>query len=839
MLGLLLAGTPAAALPTPSPGPFVPHAPILITSDADFTTANGVVAGTGSPADPFVISGWNIVATGATALRIHNVTLAFVVRDNAFDAKVGLHVTASASVGLVQNNKFIVRGTGVLVAGADARIVDNSFIGHLSTGGSARGVELATSNSVVESNAFMYLQNGVRAERGSPSVLCNDIHDDVVSGGIFLIATTNATVDCNIITQCNRAMRLESTIGTVVSNNSVSSCHWGIEAWLNKDLTVTNNTIRFSTHAQLAIEMGSGNVTGNVIVDGRSHAIVLVRSPMLVANNTVSANAGVGILLSASAADVWSNVAVSNDVGISLQGGSIAWLRANVMMNNTVGIDIPYASRQAIVNMSANVVNGVNIDGALDASQQVYFYKAANVSISGQVRDSGFSAGYFGSVSAQGGVVLYEVNTAHVNASLIAHHNVGVLAVNSFNVNVNGSLLFNNLVGVRAEVAASTGQVPNCAVSVKDTNITIPQDPILTLGVDVRGCVATLGRIEVSIVDIGVRVDGGAQLTMFNSTVTTTRIGLDVQGKPQTTNVTGNVIAGNRLGARFSGTSGSVQDNHFQGNVEAGVRLENAADLDFRRNNVSENGVGLVDVEACAGPLTCSTVDARGNVFFANDGVGARVRGPSSWEGDVAIANRGDGFDLGHTRMRAVLAAANDGDGARIVGAFDVEGSTFDDNERDGLEVVGSGELRNSTFSRNDESGIRMSPIYVSGLHLNITRNFDGVVLAGVPSAPGLNGPPPTTLPGILPILWQGGAVALAVSFDVHRSSITQNERDAIRGGGSAVNATHNYWGRATGPAVNVGDTLGAFQNGVSPTTRFVPYYSDPALTTTGPVPFL
>jgi parallel beta-helix repeat protein len=838
---LLLASAPALALPTPSPGPFLPRAPIAIFSDADFTAANGVIGGTGAPGDPFVIAGWSITATTSTAIRIHNVTAAFLVRDNAIDAKVGIHVTASAAVGVLQNNKLIVRGTGVLVQGTDAHVVDNSFIGGATSAAVSTGVELQWSNSLVESNAFVYLRNGVKADRGSPSIHCNDLHDDVIQAGIFLTGTTNASVSCNTITQCWRAMRIEHTIGTVIANNSITSCSYGIELVISKDVDVRNNTIRASSETQLYLDIVSGNLTGNAIVDGRVGGMVIVRSPVLIANNTISNHLGVGLTLMTSPADVHGNLVASNSIGISLEGGSVPWLTTNVMVNNTVGINIPYASRQAIVNMSANVVNGVNIDGTLDASQRVYFYKAANVSISGQVRDSGFSAGYYGALTAQGGVVLYEVTTAHVNASVISHHHVGVLAVNSFNVNVQGSLLFDNLVGVRAGVDPTGGPlVPNCAVSVKDTNITIPQDPVLTLGIDVRSCVAVVGRVEVSIVDTGVSVDGGGQLTLFDSTITSTRIGLDAQGKPLTTNVSGNVLAGNRIGARFSGSSGIVQENHFQGNAEVGVRLENAAALDFFRNNVSENGEGLVDMEACAGPLTCSTVDARGNVFLDNDGDGARIRGASTWLGDAAVGNRGDGFDLGSARLRDVLAIGNWGDGARVLGDFDVEGSLFEDNEADGLDVVGGGELRNSTFARNDQSGIRMAPTYVWGLHLEIRENFDGILLAGPANSLGSPTVPPLSLPGLLPFIWEGGSVGpLGVTLDVHRSSFVANERDAIRGGGDAVNATHNWFGRATGPALNVADTLGAFQNGVSPTTRFVPYYTDAAMTTTGPVPLL
>jgi hypothetical protein len=62
------------------------------------------------------------------------------------------------------------------------------------------------------------------------------------------------------------------------------------------------------------------------------------------------------------------------------------------------------------------------------------------------------------------------------------------------------------------------------------------------------------------------------------------------------------------------------------------------------------------------------------------------------------------------------------------------------------------------------------------------------------------------------------------------------NTRDAMRVGAAVVNATHNYWGKAAGPSVDLADTVGTFQNGVSPAVRFAPFYTDPAMTTTGPI---
>lgn len=56
--------------------------PIRILSDLDFTPENGVVSGSGTPEDPFVIAGWTIDASDADfAVQIRGVTRPFVIQD--------------------------------------------------------------------------------------------------------------------------------------------------------------------------------------------------------------------------------------------------------------------------------------------------------------------------------------------------------------------------------------------------------------------------------------------------------------------------------------------------------------------------------------------------------------------------------------------------------------------------------------------------------------------------------------------------------------------------------------------------------------------------------------
>ena len=49
---------------------FMAHSPILIESDAALTAANGVTGGDGSAGNPYVIEGWDINASAASAVGV-------------------------------------------------------------------------------------------------------------------------------------------------------------------------------------------------------------------------------------------------------------------------------------------------------------------------------------------------------------------------------------------------------------------------------------------------------------------------------------------------------------------------------------------------------------------------------------------------------------------------------------------------------------------------------------------------------------------------------------------------------------------------------------------------
>ena len=64
------------------PDQYIPHAPIFIHGDGQFTPENGVVGGDGTSGSPFVIAGWEIDASsGVNGIEMEWTTAYFVIRD--------------------------------------------------------------------------------------------------------------------------------------------------------------------------------------------------------------------------------------------------------------------------------------------------------------------------------------------------------------------------------------------------------------------------------------------------------------------------------------------------------------------------------------------------------------------------------------------------------------------------------------------------------------------------------------------------------------------------------------------------------------------------------------
>jgi parallel beta-helix repeat protein len=127
--------------------PPAPHSVITIAGDSDFTLANGVSAGTGTPGNPFIIEKWDINGTGLEyGLLVEHTQKHFIIRDSNFFASSGsldpflnsgIHLNNATNVTLTNvtcssNGKYGVSLNNTFnITITDSKIVNNKMDGIL------------------------------------------------------------------------------------------------------------------------------------------------------------------------------------------------------------------------------------------------------------------------------------------------------------------------------------------------------------------------------------------------------------------------------------------------------------------------------------------------------------------------------------------------------------------------------------------------------------------------------------------------------------------------------------------------------------------------------------
>ncbi len=274
--------TPAGSLPT-IVGPTVGSStrdPILIDGDAGFTSANGVVGGSGTSLDPFVIEGWEIHAGPRNGIEIRNTADAFLiravsVRDADYD-RLGVYLKNVTGARLDNSSISSNNWAGVVIERSRSVIVETSYFSR----NSGAGLLLAeTVDVVVRDNVFSGNTGGGLGLGQSDRVsVINNVFDRNYLGGVIWAGSTglsgsgrDTTIyadrftanggDIDLVEPSNATVTLNKVDGTngpggsgvffrrahdvsIVANNVSMHAGGGLTFWDSSDVTVRQNTIR-------------------------------------------------------------------------------------------------------------------------------------------------------------------------------------------------------------------------------------------------------------------------------------------------------------------------------------------------------------------------------------------------------------------------------------------------------------------------------------------------------------------------------------------------------------------------------------------------------------------
>lgn len=201
------------------------HQPILIEGNGEFTAQNGVTGGSGSPADPYRIEGWDI--SGPAGIEVRNTTAYFVIRDNfVHDGDFAIFLV-NVTHARVTTNALWNNGYGVIAFYTNDLAVNRNEIGTdfpTVWGGGIHPFQSTdvwiAENRITRSGEGVYIQNSANV-----TVISNRIEgDDDRSEGVRLWVSTDVTIVCNDVVDHSIGIRVFNwNTGIVAYHNNILS----------------------------------------------------------------------------------------------------------------------------------------------------------------------------------------------------------------------------------------------------------------------------------------------------------------------------------------------------------------------------------------------------------------------------------------------------------------------------------------------------------------------------------------------------------------------------------------------------------------------------------------
>lgn len=295
-----------------------PRGPILIDGNADFTPVNGVVSGSGTENDPYIIEGWEIDASSAHGVEIRNTTAHFIVR-----------------------NCYVRRGRSGKHSGIHLSNVRNGRISNVTSGNNFYGIYLGSSsnnlieNCTVENNSY----------------------------GVYLTSSPNNTFRGNSLSKNWRNfsiidIKISNFYQDIDTSNEIDGkpIYYVVE---RENLVFDGNAMDIG---YLALVSCRNIQVRNLHLNNNSHGVLLAGTSRSTVKNCRFENNSYGVQLHSSTNNLIENCATLNGThGVYLYFSSNQNIIRNctISRNSSYGIILYYSSENNIVYHN-RILNNVN-----------------------------------------------------------------------------------------------------------------------------------------------------------------------------------------------------------------------------------------------------------------------------------------------------------------------------------------------------------------------------------------------------------------------------------------------------------------------------------------------
>lgn len=260
---------------------YTPHDPIYIDGNVDFTEENGVLEGSGTEIEPYIIEGWEIDAKASEGIKIKNTTVHFIIKNcmvhggNTYNGISFYNVTngkiESSTCHNNSNGIYFEKSSNNMISASN--IHNNSNAGIYLAGCSNNNVELST---IVDNDYGVYIVKlfvdiepiGYYVSSSNNRLEGSDLINN--SLGIRLYDDVSGTyINNTYVFQGDIGIDISSSTGTVISNSTISFCDKGIHFWSSSYNRVINSSI--SWNAEYGIKFGYTSSDNLVTYSNISH----------------------------------------------------------------------------------------------------------------------------------------------------------------------------------------------------------------------------------------------------------------------------------------------------------------------------------------------------------------------------------------------------------------------------------------------------------------------------------------------------------------------------------------------------------------------------------------
>jgi len=250
----------------PDSGGFTPHTPIYINGNTNFTPENGVVSGSGTENDPYIIERWDINASSAHGTEIRNTNKYFLIRNcvihdgkNSYNDGIYFYNVINGKIDNVTsyNNRF---GIYLYYYSSNNNITDCAVYNNY-----YEGIYLyyySNNNQITNCDVYNNSYYGICLWYSSN----NNITNCVVynnSLGIYLSSSSNNNISANQIYNNFRGVSLEHSWNNNLIANQIYNNSLGIYLWYSSSDWIHYNNICNNTDHGVWSYGYRGNATYN------------------------------------------------------------------------------------------------------------------------------------------------------------------------------------------------------------------------------------------------------------------------------------------------------------------------------------------------------------------------------------------------------------------------------------------------------------------------------------------------------------------------------------------------------------------------------------------------